>query len=267
VHGEAGTRAWRGWASSSAWARSGACTHARGAWLPRTAARPCRARGTGAPGPRHDAAARGDGGSGGMSGASGSCKKKWHGGRRDRGILRPTTVGSSAARGTRRQQWGENKAAVVVLTGGAEEGGTWGCGEARQVGCCRAGRSAASMSSYGRRLGVVLGLLRGSGGVGGVVPELSSSSSPRAVAAGRRRGAGARVSAAAVGVLWGGPRARGRRQRGLLGVRAGTRGGPMARLGLGLGSAGGRGGGKEERARVVAAGCRGAGTGARAAAG
>jgi hypothetical protein len=35
--------------------------HARGSWLPRAAAWPCRARGTGIPGPRHDAAAKGDG--------------------------------------------------------------------------------------------------------------------------------------------------------------------------------------------------------------
>jgi hypothetical protein len=40
-------------------ARSGVRAHARGAWLPRAAAWPCRARSTGDPGPRHDAAARG----------------------------------------------------------------------------------------------------------------------------------------------------------------------------------------------------------------
>jgi hypothetical protein len=32
-------------------------THARGSWLPRATAWPCRARGTGIPGPRHDATA------------------------------------------------------------------------------------------------------------------------------------------------------------------------------------------------------------------
>jgi hypothetical protein len=33
------------------------CTHARESWFPRAAAWPCRARGTGIPGPRHNAAA------------------------------------------------------------------------------------------------------------------------------------------------------------------------------------------------------------------
>jgi hypothetical protein len=38
--------------------------HAHGSWVPRAAAWPCRARGTGIPGPRHDAAAEGDDGCG-----------------------------------------------------------------------------------------------------------------------------------------------------------------------------------------------------------
>jgi hypothetical protein len=41
-------------------------THARGFWSSRAAAWPCRARGIGIPGPRHDATARGDGVCGGM---------------------------------------------------------------------------------------------------------------------------------------------------------------------------------------------------------
>jgi hypothetical protein len=39
--------------------------HARGFWSSRATAWPCRARGTSIPGPRHDAAARGDGVCGG----------------------------------------------------------------------------------------------------------------------------------------------------------------------------------------------------------
>jgi hypothetical protein len=54
-HGEAGTRL-----SLSAWV----CTHARGSWLIRAVALPCRARGTGIPGPRHDIAGEGNGGCG-----------------------------------------------------------------------------------------------------------------------------------------------------------------------------------------------------------
>jgi hypothetical protein len=63
AHGVAVAWVWRGWAKAmaAAWLGPvlGVRTHARGAWLPRTAARPCRARSTGDPGPRHDAAARG----------------------------------------------------------------------------------------------------------------------------------------------------------------------------------------------------------------
>jgi hypothetical protein len=57
AHGEAVAQAWRGWLrlGLAVWVR----THARGAWLPRAAAWPCRARGTGTPGARHDTAAVG----------------------------------------------------------------------------------------------------------------------------------------------------------------------------------------------------------------
>jgi hypothetical protein len=56
-------RAWRGWgvAHGLAWVWPGLAarvrTHARGSWRSRAAAWPCRARGTGIPGPWHDAAA------------------------------------------------------------------------------------------------------------------------------------------------------------------------------------------------------------------
>jgi hypothetical protein len=53
AHSEAMAQAWRGWAWSGFATR--VRTHARGSWHPRTAAWPCRARGTGIPSPQHDA--------------------------------------------------------------------------------------------------------------------------------------------------------------------------------------------------------------------
>jgi hypothetical protein len=88
AHGEAVARARRGWGAGMArlgcGARSAGAwpglvarvhTHARGTWRPRAAAWPCRARGTGIPGPRHDAAAKGDGECGSLGGATGSCTR------------------------------------------------------------------------------------------------------------------------------------------------------------------------------------------------
>jgi hypothetical protein len=74
---------WRGRGETGAKAAArlglGVRTHARGLWFSRAAAWPCRARGTGDPGPRHDAAARGGDGGGGK------------GSRRD-GLLQRTTA-------------------------------------------------------------------------------------------------------------------------------------------------------------------------------
>jgi hypothetical protein len=53
----------------------GVGVHAHGSWPSRAAAWPCRARGTGIPGPRHDAAAKGDGGCGSLGGTTGSCTR------------------------------------------------------------------------------------------------------------------------------------------------------------------------------------------------
>jgi hypothetical protein len=62
----AGTVA-RRWSRAKARARSMArvCSHVRESWNPRAAAWSCRTRGTGIPGPRHDATAKGDCGCGG----------------------------------------------------------------------------------------------------------------------------------------------------------------------------------------------------------
>jgi hypothetical protein len=114
AHGGAVARAWRSWGQGSG---HGLCVrevraHARGFWFSRAAAWPCRARSTGGPGPRHDAAARGDGGSGGISGASGSCKKKWQGGRRDRGpygFYRGLIGGSKALAGSTGEKKGQRR--------------------------------------------------------------------------------------------------------------------------------------------------------------
>jgi hypothetical protein len=85
AHGEAVARAWRGWARSGLAAR--VRTHARGFWFSRTAAWPCRARGTGIPGPRHDAAAKGDGSYGARRRRDGLLHTRWHGGRKGRVVL------------------------------------------------------------------------------------------------------------------------------------------------------------------------------------
>jgi hypothetical protein len=62
-------RPWRGRGAARCGARLALVvarvrTQARGSWLPRATAWPCRARGAGIPGPRHDAATEGDGGCG-----------------------------------------------------------------------------------------------------------------------------------------------------------------------------------------------------------
>jgi hypothetical protein len=111
--GLVGPRQQHGMARAWLWVRA----HARGAWLPRAAAWPCRARGTGIPGPRHDAAAgKATAVAGACSGATGSCKRSGTaaGGEREtlRFLQRAHRLG--------RQQRGRKRAAAVVLTGGAE---------------------------------------------------------------------------------------------------------------------------------------------------
>jgi hypothetical protein len=75
------------------------CTHARGSWLPRAAAWPYRARGTGIPGLQHDAAMRGDGGCGARRRRVGSLHESGTMAGRERGSLGFATDGSSAALG------------------------------------------------------------------------------------------------------------------------------------------------------------------------
>jgi hypothetical protein len=102
VHGEAVAQAWRGWMrlGLAAWVR----THARGAWLPRAAVWPCRARGTGIPGPRHDAAAGGRRRLRGAKQRVGLLQEQTARRPEGREVLRVSTEGSSAAQGSRRQQ-------------------------------------------------------------------------------------------------------------------------------------------------------------------
>jgi hypothetical protein len=70
AHGKVVAGSWRGTA------RLGLGLASRhGSWPPRAAALPCRVRGTGILGPRHDAAAEGDGGCGMSWGTMGPCIK------------------------------------------------------------------------------------------------------------------------------------------------------------------------------------------------
>jgi hypothetical protein len=116
-------------------------THAHESWHPRAAAWPCRARGTGISGPRHDAAAKGRRRLAvWMSGAIGSYTRAAQSRMGEWGILRLAKEVSSAAHGSRWQQGIEG--AVVALTGGlAGEGlarwqaGAGGSGLCRVRGC------------------------------------------------------------------------------------------------------------------------------------
>jgi hypothetical protein len=141
-------RPWRGHGEAGAWPGHAAQvrTHARGSWRPRAAVWPCRARGTGIPSPRHDAAAEGDGGCGEDGGAMRLLHKRRHGGRKGEGVLR---LGYGWFIGITGSSGGREGAAVVKLTDGAEEGGARGSGEVRPAGRSRAGCAAASVSSFG----------------------------------------------------------------------------------------------------------------------
>jgi hypothetical protein len=92
---------------------------------------------------------RGDGGSGEKGGASGSCKKRWHGGRKGKVVLWLATVGSSAALGSRWQHGGKRGTAAAILTGGAEGERGWCGGGSKPVGRSRAGRTAALVKTIG----------------------------------------------------------------------------------------------------------------------
>jgi hypothetical protein len=140
-----GSRARRGRGGGMAWgmARSSGGAARQGLGSARSAGAHARARvlasqgrGVAVPSARHrhlGPAAR-HGGEGAMAaagcrdGATGSGTKRWHGGRMGEGVLGLVTEGSSAARGSRRQQ--RDREAVVLLTGGAEGDGAWGGGEA-----------------------------------------------------------------------------------------------------------------------------------------
>jgi hypothetical protein len=132
--------------------------HARGFWSSKAAAWPCRARSTGIPSPRHDAAARGDGVCGGMVAARRVlAQKKRRQGRK--GKESPTAgygwlIGIASSRGKRKG------VTVVVLTGVAEEEGARGCGEARPAGRGCARSADTSVSSYGAGAVVLRGWRR-----------------------------------------------------------------------------------------------------------
>jgi hypothetical protein len=128
-------------------------THARGSWRSRAAAWPCHARGTGIPGPRHDAAVVGDGGSGVRRRRVGFLHKETARRPEGREVLRVTTEGSSAAHGSRRQQRGREGSGGGDPHRGAEGRRAWCGGGSKPVGRGRAGRAAALVSSIGRRRG------------------------------------------------------------------------------------------------------------------
>jgi hypothetical protein len=90
--------AWQGEARATLSLAARVCTHARGSWLPRAAVWPCRARGTGIMGPRHDAAAkRATAVVGSTSGAMGSCTRGGTAAKWERGSYGRATEGSTAS--------------------------------------------------------------------------------------------------------------------------------------------------------------------------
>jgi hypothetical protein len=84
-------------------------THACRSWLPRAAAWSSRARGTGIPGPRHDVAAKGDGGCRVQRRRDGSLHKNGTKARREGWSYGWATEGSSAALGITPAAGGQEK--------------------------------------------------------------------------------------------------------------------------------------------------------------
>jgi hypothetical protein len=231
---------------SRGWMRTARPWHGRGEGGRGLALRRGCARtraGPGCPGPRRVRAVRGARRGGGRatavvgrgSGASGSCKKRRHGGRRERRSyeLLPRVhrwpMAHADSRGERkegrqrlRSPMGlKEKALGTAERRGRRVGAVQG---ARQRQCSRTGAGAVELRWRRPPRSVP-------GGVEVLLLGLSSSSSSSSLGCGGKAKwvRVARAPAAAVGFLWGGPRAQDQRRLGLLGVRAGTRGDIEAR--------------------------------------
>jgi hypothetical protein len=210
-------------------------THARGSWLPRAAVWPCRARGTGIPGPRHGAAARGRWRWRARRAARRVPAQERRQGRKGEGVLGVATEGSSASPAARDREGGD---AVAALTGGlAGEGGDAVAGWCRWVGAVQGARlrrcrrtGAGSMKRLRRRRPPPpLRAARRRPPPRAAPPPLPPSS-PLLVRRRRKWRTRGRLGfrGAAAGALIRGAGARARLRPGLFGVRAGTRGGITA---------------------------------------